>query len=947
MLRQNSLNIFFSRLFILITLTFCLPVITSFTFHKNFMTEKKSISPKYPSVFNITGKDTAWIESNLRKMTLKEKCAQMIMPWVLGNYLSEDSPEFERLTKLVKDLKVGGLIFFEGDILNEANLINKMQKISDVPLLISSDFERGLGMRLKDAPEFPYNMALAAAGDLNLAYQMGKIIAEESRALGVHQNYAPVADINNNPYNPIINIRSFSEDKYIVSNFTASFIAGTNEAGVISTAKHFPGHGNTQTDSHKEMPSINIDRYNLANNELVPFIRAINSGVQSIMIGHLYVPSLEYKPQTPATLSKAIITGLLKNELNFDGLIVTDAMNMDAITKYYSAAEATVKAVEAGNDMILMPPDEEISINALESAVKSGELSIERINESVRKILSAKKWLSLDKEKLSNFDNITKVVGQKSHLRLAEEIANKSITLVKNDQNIIPVNPKEVYKTLSVTISNKALEDSDKVFENFINDNFGYVNKISLNNKSSENDYNRAFKLAEKSNLILLSSYTRVNPDKEKTDLSEEHTKFIKDILKLNKDAVIIGFNNPYLLKLFPEASTYLCAYGAPGVSQIAMGNAIIGNINIQGTLPVSIPNTNFKVGDGIFISKNILAFAEKDEDPNYNFDGINNLIDSVIRQKALPGGILLIGKEGKVIYERPFGNFTFEKASPKFSKETLFDLDAITKTIGVSSAAMILYDRNKLDLETPVVKILPEYKNDFTENLKVKDLLNINSKLEKFKNIVSYKSNTVNLVDALLNDPENYESLKAILLEKIIEKISGKTLDLFLNENIFSKLEMYRTMFNPPPELLYYCAPTAENSGSKRNKGDVYDQNAYLLGGVSGNAGLFSTAEDLAVFLQMIIQKGKYANIKIINSETVEKWINESLGWKYEQSKNKLFPQNTFGQTGKTGTAFWIDKERALFVILLTNGSYQKSIEKAFSLLPKLNSKILTTVDY
>ena len=388
----------------------------------------------YPSVFDLTNEDKIWIEEMINNLSLRDRCAQLVMPWVLGNFTSHDSPDYKRLVRLVKDLKVGGLIFFSGDILNQAMLTNQMQELADLPLLIASDFERGLGMRLKDGLEYPYSMALAATGDLTLSFKLGKAIAEEARAIGVHQNYAPVADINNNPENPIINIRAFSEDKKIASEFCSAFIKGTSSSRVLTTAKHFPGHGNTHIDSHLEIPVIKGDKNYLLNNELVPFAASIKAGVQSIMIGHLGMPGIEKNAKITATLSKKVITELLKHKMKFDGLIVTDAMNMDSVAKNFSAAEATVMAFNAGNDLILFPPDEEIAVDALCHAVKHGKISEERVNYSLRKLLSAKRWLKITENMFVNLNDIPKTVGSKKHISLAETIAEKSITLVKNDK---------------------------------------------------------------------------------------------------------------------------------------------------------------------------------------------------------------------------------------------------------------------------------------------------------------------------------------------------------------------------------------------------------------------------------------------------------------------------------------------------------------------------------
>ncbi len=565
---------------------------------------KKVNSISYPNVFNLNESDKLWIEKQLLKLSLREKCAQMVMPWVLGEYIADDSIEFSRLTRLVKDEKVGGLIFFRGNILNEAMLINKMQKIADVPLLIASDFERGLGMRLTDAIEFPYNMAIAATGDPHYAYLMGKEISKECRALGVFQNYAPVADINNNADNPIINIRSYSEDKKIVTEFCDAFIKGAEEEYILTTAKHFPGHGNTKIDSHQDIPIIDGNSNELMNNEFFPFKKLIDSGVHCIMIGHLNVPTFDSTKNLPATLSKPIITGLLKNKLGFDGLIATDAMNMSAVTKYFSAGEAAVKAVEAGIDLILMSPDEEVTINSIYNAVKSRMISEERINYSVRKIFAAKKWLKLNEWKPIKLEELGKVINSKTHLRLAEEIAEKSITLVKNDKKIIPVDAYKVRTAACITITDEIGTESEMFFQKIAKENFDKIYSVVLNKKSTTKDYIRAYQIAKSSNLILLPSFVRVKAYQGTVKLSKRNTDFINKIIQLKIPSVLISLGNPYLLSLFPNAKTYLCAYGDSTVSQQAIMKAILGEINISGKLPISIPKTNCKIGDGIQINK-------------------------------------------------------------------------------------------------------------------------------------------------------------------------------------------------------------------------------------------------------------------------------------------------------------------------------------------------------
>ena len=554
----------------------------------------------YPKVFQLNDADKEWVENTLQKLTTKEKVAQMIMPWVMGNDRSTDTLEMVRIKQLITEFKVGGFIYFQGDIINEKEDIIKMQIMSDIPLLIASDFENGLGMRLSDGNTFPYNMAVAATGDTSLAYNMGKAIAREARAMGVNQNYAPVADINDNPENPVIGIRSFSSDKNIVSNFTAAFVRGATAGGIISTVKHFPGHGNTLIDSHIDLPQINKSKTELYKNELYPFINAINSGVQSIMIGHLNVPAIQKDTLLPSSLSPEIVNSLLKEKLNFNGLIVTDAMRMQALTKYYSVAESSLLAVKAGNDILLIPPDPEVVINAISNAVYSDEITEDRIDESVRKILSAKRWI---KNTEPNWDLFQNSNIYTPHQKLAQKIADKSITLVKNSRKIIPVDSKKYKKVASIIFSYGIDKDSLLSINKMLANNFSSVKTVVLNNRSSRSDFSNAYNYARNSQLIILPYFMRAQNDDNSLKLSKKYLAFIKKVLRLKTPSVLIDFGNPYIISDLPQTKTYICAFNDVEVSQIAVINALLGKIPFRGRLPIDIPKTKYILGFGLSLN--------------------------------------------------------------------------------------------------------------------------------------------------------------------------------------------------------------------------------------------------------------------------------------------------------------------------------------------------------
>lgn len=879
----------------------------------NIKMSDRNNEPNYPAVFPVNENDKNWIETTLSKMSIHDKCAQMIMPWVLGNYMNEDSDEFIRLKKLVKEDKVGGLIFFKGDIMDEAIAINKMQKFAKIPLLIASDFERGLAMRLRDAIEYPYNMAVAATNDPLLAYKMGRNVSIECRAIGVSQNYSPVADINNNPENPIINIRSYSESKSVVSEFCDNFIKGANSERVLTTAKHFPGHGDTRIDSHQEIPVISQTKDEIWNNELVPFISSINSGVKSIMVGHLSVPALDSTNDLPATLSKTIITNLLKDHLNFKGLVITDAMNMSAITKHYSVGEATVMAVKAGNDIILMPPDEDVALSSLVDAVNSGEIKISQIDESVRKILAAKRWLRLEEKRYSDLDKLTKIVNNKSHLRLAEEIAEKSITLVKNDKRLIPIEPERTKSVACITVTDGMESDSDLLFQKYVKGNFSNVRTFVLNKKSRTRDYQKALRIARESKIVFLPSIIYVKAYQGTVNLSKKNSNFIKEVLRHNSSAVLISFGNPYMLSAFPNAKTYLCSYGNPPVSQQAMLKAIIGEITVQGKLPITIPNTKYKIGDGIDIKRTKLFYSKPDIDSSFDFSNIEKLITSGISQKIIPGAELLIAKNGEVIFNKAFGKTTFTENSNDLSKESIFNIGSISESIATVTSALYLIEKGKLNLNNKISKYFPVLSKTLSNEIKVQNLIEQNSGLTlNGKTLVirgdKNKFNSM-LQEIKIKFPHGtkfeYSRINLILLQAIIEKITGEKFDKFSYTKIFKPLGMNRTLNNIPRELKFKSVPLYSNNDN--NNVGAKPENQI--------DGLYSDAEDLAVFSQMILQNGTYGKKIYLNSEAIKKWIDLQQSINGFTINNSASLKNNF-----TGPAIWLDMSQNLSVILLTN---------------------------
>ena len=538
-------------------------------------------------------------ENKLRSMTLREKIAQMIITYSDGYSLNENSAEYQRLSNLIVNEKVGGVIFFKGNAVQEAELINSLQSISETPLLMSADFERGTNMRLDDGSLFPSNMALGATRNTDLAYQMGLQIAKECRAIGIGQNYAPVVDINNNSDNPIINVRSYGEDPELVSMMGDAFIKGMQDGNVIATAKHFPGHGDTDIDSHSDLPVLNFDRSRLDNLELIPFKNAIKNNVMSVMIAHLSLPSLDNESNVPASLSKNIINGLLIDEMNFKGLVVTDALNMAGVVKHFSAEEVALRCVNAGVDLILMPQGESVSISAIENAVNSGTLSEEQINNSLRKILNAKEWLKLNENKISDVNKVSQVVNSDEAKKISRQIADESLTLVKNDGNIVPFNNASEQSCLIVSLNNGNEKANSDYFLNRFTDLNKFKSFSYYDLTGNINGINDVVADAANYDVIIVPIYAKVKIKTGTVGLPESQISLINSLTASGKKVVVVSFGNPYLIQGFPDVSSYICAYADAGTSIDAAIDSFYGTIKFKGKLPVSISSI-YKFNDGI-----------------------------------------------------------------------------------------------------------------------------------------------------------------------------------------------------------------------------------------------------------------------------------------------------------------------------------------------------------
>ena len=574
------------------------------------------LAPVGPALIAQT-EDEAWVERTLTGLTLRQKVGQLIMPWVLGDFAPEGSPSHDRILEYIEEQGIGGVIMSVGSPTEVAAKLNDFQAHSNIPLLVAADLETGAGFRMRGAvqmpgtielggaTDFPSLMAVGATADPQLAYEMGRITAREARGVGIHIPFAPVLDVNNNPDNPIINVRSFGENPEDVADLGAAFVRGVQEHGAIATGKHFPGHGDTETDSHLGLPVIPHSRARMDSVEMFPFRHAIEAGMGAVMTAHISVPSLDGGVGDPATLSSAVLTDLLRDEMEFDGLLFTDAMDMSAISRGFGAEEASVRAIEAGADVILMPPSVERAVEGIAAAVESGRIEASRIDASVRRILETKKQMGLDRDRTVQIDQIGQVVGIPAHTQVAAEIAERSITLLHNGGNLLPLLGTRSARVMSVSFRRTSDVLAGRYFNTRLRQTYPRLTTAGLDVNSGPALYEDLLRQARQQALVILSTYVTAFSQSGSLALPEEVVDFAGQLSEIGVPHIVISFGNPYLITELPDVRAYMLAWSGSEVSQTAAAQALFGDIEISGRVPTRIPPL-YEIGDGIMIPKKL-----------------------------------------------------------------------------------------------------------------------------------------------------------------------------------------------------------------------------------------------------------------------------------------------------------------------------------------------------
>ncbi len=922
--------------------------------------------------------ETHWVDSVFNSLNKNEKIAQLIF---VAAYSNRSIAHEVAITDLIRKYKIGGLIFFQGTPKKQVILTNYYQSQSKVPLMIAMDAEWGLAMRLKNTIHFPYQMALGAIKNDSLIYQMGREVGRELKRTGVQMNLAPVVDINNNPNNPVINFRSFGMDKKNVAAKGIAYMKGMQDEHVLATAKHFPGHGDVSTDSHKTLPVVPFSRKRLDTLEMYPFQQMINAGVAAVMTAHLYVPALDSTLHTPYSLSKKIVTGILKNSLDFKGIVISDAMNMKGVTKYFPAGKADAKAMIAGNDVLEFVQNVPLAIKKIRKAIAKGKISWNDINNRCKKVLAAKYWAGLNHWHPMDTNNLIHDLNLPLANVLNRKLIKASLTVLRDSNEIIPIKNlgQQHIATLAIgsvsqTSFQKRLGDYTRTTDFYWTQNGKVPDSVLLERMKAYN--------------LVIVGLTHLSQHPGKNfGITPEMLDFLHKVMASHKTIVTI-FGNPFSLNRMPgieKADGLVLTYEDSPLFQDLAAQLIFGAIGSHGTLPVRLDH--FPIHYSIFTpSAYRLAYTIPEEE-GMNSDYLKKKIDSIVQAgldaKAYPGCEVLVARNGAVIFHKTYGYHTYYDRV-KVSNKDLYDFASVTKVIASTTAIMKLYDQGLLKLDVPFYTYWPAFKHSNKKEMTLREVLahqaglqawipywkktvKTNGKYKRriFRRDSSSRFDVPVIEDLFMNknyrktmyreikkSPVSakkkylYSGLSFYLYPQIVKNLSGEDFETFLKKNFYQPLGAYTLTFDPYQFFpLQDIAPTEIDTFFRKKAihGYVHDEGAAMMGGISGNAGLFGTANDLAKMAQMYLQMGYYGGKRYISDTTMKEFTRyqypdngnrRGLGFDKPGIGNDTLPENvsyptrgasplSFGHSGYTGTFFWDDPKENLMYVFLSNRVY------------------------
>lgn len=913
-----------------------------------------------------------WVDSVFNSLSASEKVAQLLM---IRTYSNQDRTFYDSISRLILDHNLGGLCFFQGDPVQQSQLTNYWQRLSKTPLLIAMDAEWGVGMRLDDAYSYPKQMTMGAMPDDELVYLAGKQIGKNCRRIGVHINFAPVVDINSNPKNPVINFRSFGENKENVAEKGVAYIRGMQSEGVIATAKHFPGHGDTDSDSHYTLPLLKHDKALIDSVDLYPFRKAIDAGVGGIMVAHLFIPDLDNRQNIATSISEKSVDSLLRKELGFRGLSITDALDMKGVTNYHKSGDIELKALMAGNDILLLPLDVPAAISTILQAVDSGLIAQDEIDFRCRKILAYKQLMGLDSPVEIDETGIVESINDPINELISRKIFEEAITVVKNDNNLLPLQNLDTLKIASLVVGN----DNKSVFQETL-ELYSGVDHFNLPGKPSKKQISSTVKALSDYNLVVVSIEKTSNYASRRFGISDETLDLIGKVNGQPSKLIIDIFGNPYALSRLntadlPEA--LLVSYEDNDMAKQISPQIIFGALGAKGKLPVSASAT-FKAGDGIAtqsIGRLKYGIPEEVGIPRQALDTIIKLVEYGIQEEAYPGAQVLLAKDGIVFFNKSFGYHTYD-STREVRNSDVYDLASLTKIDASTLAVMDLYEEGKFDIDMPLSWYLPYLRNSnkrakitreilahqaqfqpwipFYWKTKVDNQLNpkIYSKKPKkdfdtqvAKNLYILNSYRDSIFDTIVSSElrekrqYKYSDIGYYLLCDALEKITGQPFDTYVTNKYYKPMGMTTMRYKPLEHFKKdRIAPTEMDTSFRKQlvHGYVHDPGAAMLGGVSGHAGLFSNANDQAKLMQMYLQGGYYGGYQFLRPETIHEFTKQQFPLDENRRAmgfDKPYPEydslgpvcesaslKSFGHSGFTGTYTWADPENGMVYVFLSN---------------------------
>ncbi|WP_203256822.1 glycoside hydrolase family 3 N-terminal domain-containing protein [Hyunsoonleella ulvae] len=922
----------------------------------------------HPLVTTDAEAQTKWVDSIYNTLSLKEKIGQLYMVQVMSN---QDAATKNKIVNLIHKHHIGGIIYSNGGPYRQAKLNNELQAISKLPMLIGMDAEWGLSMRLDSTYAFPYNMALGAVKDDKLVEQTGRHIGEHCKRLGVHFNFAPVVDINTNPKNPIIGNRSFGEDRDNVTQKALAFMKGMQSAGVLANAKHFPGHGDTEADSHLTLPTINFNAKRIDSIELYPYKKLIPKGLSSVMVAHLNVPSLESREGSPSSLSKHIVTDILKDSLGFKGLIFTDALTMKGAADFSDTGDIDLAAFKAGNDVMLMSEDVQIGVSKIIEAYNNKEITEERLAHSVKKILMAKYKVGLHNYEPVGLYGLAKDLNRLEDDILSETLYENAITLVKNKSDLVPLKRLETKTLAYVNLG----DDDGRPF-------FNELKKYTKVHHVKADKLDELMNKLQSYNTVIIGFHRSDDNPWKSYKFTTEELVWLYEIARTH-DVILSVFVKPYALddiKTFENIESVVVNYQNNKITQQKSAQLIFGAIPSRGKLPVSI-GSSFKAGEGIennAIKRLGYTLPERVGISSKRLMKIDSIAKVAVDSMMTPGIQLLVARRGKVIYNKNFGKHTY-KGKEKVASNDIYDVASLTKILATLPLVMELEEKGLLSLNSTLSELLPDYKGSNKADITIKQMLSHYARLRPWEPFYYHTLDTVtkrpskkyyrtekskkfnievakNLylrsdyqdsIQKIIKESELLERLRYrysdfpyYILKKFIEKHYDKGLDELVQTHFYQSLGANYTMYNPYRRISnQHIVPTEVDDYYRHQKvqGYVHDMGAAMQNGVGGHAGVFSNANDVAKIMQMYLQKGFYGGIRYLSPVTIDKFNTcyycgndnrRGVGFDKPQLEDEgptcgCISMTSFGHSGFTGTYAWADPEEEIVYVFLANRTY------------------------